>query len=315
MSLDAHERGLLHAMQLVALSEEIAQLRAAVAKAVARATKRRNAIEGDIDRVKEVEAMRMHGSMMLAHLREIPRGAAHFTYEHESGDEAARTLVTLDPAKSPRENADAFFTRARKIETGARIAKERLVATDTELARLRAILARLDTTQTHDEIDALVIEARKLKVPVAAPEPAGVATSAKKKKLTRVPYRRFETNNARIILVGKGAADNDELTLHHARPQDLWLHARDVTGAHVVVPLQKGETCPSELLVDAATLAAHFSDVWGEDLVEVQYTHKRFVRKPKGSPKGAVEVTREKMLAARLEKARLEPLLAAETLT
>jgi len=120
------------------------------------------------------------------------------------------------------------------------------------------------------------------------------------------------SGEAANVLVGRGAADNDRLTLRVARPHDLWLHARGVTGAHVVVPLTKGKSCSPETLVDAATLAAHFSDLRGEPVVDVIYTPRRFVRKRKGSAIGSVTLEREKVIAVRVEPARLERLLQNE---
>ena len=113
-------------------------------------------------------------------------------------------------------------------------------------------------------------------------------------------------------MVGRGAAHNDELTLHVARPRDLWLHAKNWTGAHVVVPLGKGMSCPPDLLVQAAHLAAHFSDARGERTVEVSYAPRRYVRKRKGSAPGAVVVDREKVLLLRKEPATLRRLLESE---
>jgi predicted ribosome quality control (RQC) complex YloA/Tae2 family protein len=112
------------------------------------------------------------------------------------------------------------------------------------------------------------------------------------------------------VLVGRGAKDNDDLTLHVARPYHLWLHAKGTTGAHVVVTLKKGESCPAELLVDAAHLAAHFSDARGEKVVEVTYVQKRYVRKPRGAAPGSVQVDREKVIVLRVEAERLARLLA-----
>jgi predicted ribosome quality control (RQC) complex YloA/Tae2 family protein len=113
-------------------------------------------------------------------------------------------------------------------------------------------------------------------------------------------------------LVGRGAAHNDELTLHVARPHDLWLHAKNRVGAHVIVPLDKGHTCPGDLLVDAAHLAAHFSDARNETTVEIQHTPRRHVRKPKGSPPGLVVVDREKVFVLRVDPGRLRELLERE---
>src|SRR5690606_31514716 len=118
-------------------------------------------------------------------------------------------------------------------------------------------------------------------------------------KTGRTPYRAFVARSGRRLLVGKGAADNDALTLRVARPHDLWLHAKERTGAHVIVPLDRGHTCPAEDLVDAAHLAAHFSDARDEKVVDVQYAHRRHLRKPKGSPPGFVVVDREKVLVLR----------------
>jgi predicted ribosome quality control (RQC) complex YloA/Tae2 family protein len=127
----------------------------------------------------------------------------------------------------------------------------------------------------------------------------------------RVPYLEYLAWRGQRVLVGRGATDNDRLTTKVARPQDLWLHARGVPGAHVVVPLEKDAVCPSELLVDAATLAAYHSDARDEDTVEVHYTPRRYVRKPRKSAPGQVALDREKVLTLRVEKARLERLLAS----
>ena len=84
------------------------------------------------------------------------------------------------------------------------------------------------------------------------------------------------------------------------------------TGSHVVVPLDRRETIDPERLVDAATLAAHFSTARGEPRVEVTYTPRRFVRKGRGSPPGAVSVLRERVLLLELEPERLDRLLRGD---
>ena len=111
------------------------------------------------------------------------------------------------------------------------------------------------------------------------------------------------------ILVGKGAAHNDELTLQVAKPHHAWLHARDEAGAHVVVVTAKGQKLTSEQLVDAAHLAAHFSKARGEESVDVAYTEKRYVRKPRKSPVGSVVLDREKVIHVRILPERLAALL------
>jgi predicted ribosome quality control (RQC) complex YloA/Tae2 family protein len=126
------------------------------------------------------------------------------------------------------------------------------------------------------------------------------------------PHRTFTSLAGTPILVGKGAEENDALTLRMARGNDLWLHVRGLPGAHVVVRLERGKAPDQETLLDAAHLAVHFSDARGVPVVDVATTRVKYVRKAKGSPPGAVTYSQEKVIALRVEPARLERLLGEE---
>jgi predicted ribosome quality control (RQC) complex YloA/Tae2 family protein len=128
----------------------------------------------------------------------------------------------------------------------------------------------------------------------------------------RVSHRVFRSESGETLWVGKGGADNDVLTFKTARPYDLWLHAKDKKGAHVVVPLGRERDVTPDVLIDAAHLAAHFSDARGELVVDVQYTKRGQLRKPRGSAPGLVVVQREKVLVLRVSQERLSRLLASE---
>ena len=104
---------------------------------------------------------------------------------------------------------------------------------------------------------------------------------------------------------------NDQLTVRVAKGNDLWLHVRGRTGAHVVLQLPRGASPDQESLLDAAHLAAWFSDARGEAAPEVVYTRAKHVRKVKGSAPGAVTYSQERALALRVEPARVERLLQA----
>jgi predicted ribosome quality control (RQC) complex YloA/Tae2 family protein len=110
-------------------------------------------------------------------------------------------------------------------------------------------------------------------------------------------------------MVGRGAAENDQLTVRVAKGNDLWLHVRGRTGAHVVLRLPRGGAPDQESLIDAAHLAAWFSDARGESAPEVVYTRAKHVRKVKGAAPGAVTYSQERGLALRVEPARVERLL------
>src|SRR5690606_37581436 len=115
-----------------------------------------------------------------------------------------------------------------------------------------------------------------------------------------------------LILVGRDDRQNDRLTSRIARGNDLWLHVgRGYAGSHVVVRLPKGRTAILETLLDAATLAIHFSKVRGAELEEVLYTQAKNVRKAKGMPPGKVLASRTRSLRVRMEPDRLRRLLSS----
>jgi len=280
------------------------QLERLLERQLKRLSKKRDAIAGDLERAANAEKLHAKASLILAHLPEIPANAAFF--ETTTWDDNPRSIrVKLDPRKSPTELAQDLFKKAKRLKRGLDVGPERLEAVETEIAEL----VRARDMLGDDSPNELAMKLEALGVSITAPK-----EEARKRRQAgaRLPYREFVTLDASSVLVGRGAADNDRLTLRVARPHDLWLHARGVTGAHVIVRLTKGQSCSPEVLVDAATLAAHFSDLRGETIVDVLYTPRRFVHKRKGSPVGSVTLGSEKVIAVRIETGRLERLLKSE---
>jgi len=291
-ALDAHRR--TRRQQLERLLE----------RHIKRISKKRDAIVGDLERAAAAEELHEKASLILAYAAEIPANSPFFdttTWD----DEPRQIRIELDPRKSPTELAQELFKKSKRLKRGLDVAPERLHAVEAELASL--VQARDELGD--DSLGEFETKLESLGVSVTAPK-----EEARKRRQAgvRLPYREFMAADSSAVLVGRGAADNDRLTLRVARPHDLWLHARGVTGAHVVVRLTKGKSCSPDALVDAATLAAHFSDLRGEPVVDVLYTPRRFVHKRKGSPVGSVTLGREKVMPVRIEAARLQRLLENE---
>lgn len=287
---------------------ELEQQRRTLRRAVTtreRALKRRlEAIRSDAARAERSDALRLQASTLLARLHEIDSEATRVRVEALDG--STRELA-IDPRLGPAAQADAWFHKARRLERGARIAAEREALTIEEQRRLRALQARIDAAEGPATLRELRDEARRLgcKVPARALRPH------KTRPRARLPYRCFLGEGEHPIWVGRSAADNDQL-LREARPYHLWLHARDVRGAHVVVPLQKHASCPPQLLADAAMLAAHFSDARHEPRTDVIYAARRYIRKPKGASAGLAIAEREKVFPLRVDRTRLDELLVSE---
>ncbi|MGK3987254.1 NFACT RNA binding domain-containing protein [Sorangium sp. So ce136] len=315
---------------LVEASDEAAagQEKAALARAVrarrAALERRAEAVRGDLGRLGSVARLQKTGQLLLAQGGRVPRGAAKALLDDwETG---GTIEVALDPARPAKAQAEAFFAKARRYQRGEAVMRARLAETERALAAVAALEADVAAAEARPEaIEPLAQRARSLGVSRA--ELAGVGAGAagepgaagargglagKGKSAPRRPFHAFRSASGAAILVGRGAADNDALTTKHARPHDLWLHAKGVSGSHVVVPLPKGASCPADVLVDAATLAAHFSDARGEAVCEVSYVQRRHVRKPRGAAPGAVTYDREKVIAVRVEAERLSRLLATK---
>jgi predicted ribosome quality control (RQC) complex YloA/Tae2 family protein len=225
--------------------------------------------------------------------------------------------MPVDPARGAKEQVEAIFKRARRLKAGHRIAQERLAASRASRAALAQLVQALEA-QNEGEPDLAALEAQARAVAPRDFRHGEHATQASRlgasrpEARPRPPYRTFLGERGARILVGRGAAHNDALTFDIARPRDLWLHVKGRTGAHVIVPLDKTKPCPSDVLVEAAHLAAHFSDARDDPLVEVEYTPRRYVRKPRGSAPGLVAVGRGKVMLLRRDHALLRKLLEHE---
>lgn len=284
---------------------DLAVALARVARARAKLLRRVAAISNDLAEMAASEAAAERARGLLPAAAKAPRGARSLAGTDWATGE--RFELALDPAKTARQSLEAIFARARRLRRGAPIAEARLADARRCLAELDSCEAALAAADADvDAIDERVraILPREVRAR-SGPAPERAAARA-------LPYRTFRASSGAKVLVGRGAARNDELTFRVAKPYHLWLHARGVSGAHVVVPIGRGQSCPADLLIDAAHLAAHFSDARGEPLLEVTTALRKHVRKPRGAPPGSVAVERERVVALRVEETRLARLLAAE---
>jgi predicted ribosome quality control (RQC) complex YloA/Tae2 family protein len=201
---------------------------------------------------------------------------------------------------------ERYYRRYRRIVESAARVVARAAEVRARQGELAALLATVEAAQLS-ELPRLEREARRL---AAGPRPPQRQRTRQDEPLP--PYRLFRSLAGAALLVGRGAEQNDALTVKVARGNDLWLHARGRTGAHVVVRLEKGKSPDQETLLDAAHLAAHFSDARGEPQAEVVATRAKYVRKAKGSAPGAVTYSQERTILLRVEPPRVERLLASE---
>lgn len=289
--------------------EEALAIARAIRRESGRLDRRLNAIERDVARAGQARLLQ-HQAELLAHSRLPKRGAHSVEVIDYTTEPPSAVVIALDPALEPRAQVDTWFKTARRYLRGAELGATRAALTREQRSFLLDAATHFEDEQAPADVLLDLRADPRIARLLAAPLRSG--ESRAKPSAERLPYRTFLGHTGARILVGRGARDNDELTTRIARPQDLFLHVHDATGSHVIVPRNKGEILPHELLLDAAHLAHHFSGVAAEPNSEVAYVERRHVQKRKGSPAGAVHLLRRKVLRLVVEPGRLQRLLAAE---
>ena len=234
-----------------------------------------------IGRGEEWERM---ANLLLAHLHQLKRGESQVVLADWEGEERE---IKLDPKLTPAENAERYYRKARGARKEAEHSRERAVSLRERSDLLDKGLDRLATASTMEELQEIRREYGEL-----------IGMREKPKEEQREErYRRFVVDGGFEVFAGKNAANNDELTLRFARPNDIWLHARGSSGSHVVLRWNEGEgRPPKRTLEEAAMIAAYYSGAKHSKLVPVAWTRKKYVRKPKGAAPGAVVVGREEVV-------------------
>lgn len=286
---------------------ELEAERAAVARAARRAREKleRLAVNLGKDRQKAAEAERLQlmAHVLQANLSRVPRGAATVELADFEGRPVA---VPLDPSRDAAANMTRLFEKAKRLRRAAPRIEERARESEAAARALEALCADVERAGAEE------LAALRARLAAGFPELVSGAGPGRRAVAGRLPFHEIGIAAGRTARVGRSAADNDALTLRHARPDDLWLHVRGEAGSHVVVPLGRGEEPTGEVLVDAAHLAAFFSKAKERGDVEVTYTRRRYVQKPKGAPPGSVRLLREKTIFLRVDADRIARLLGRD---
>lgn len=224
--------------------------------------------------------------------------------------------IPLSQELGPRENMERFFRIAGKLASAEVKTAERINILKDRQQKLELLFGKISEAFDGLSLDKILEspEGRKFASGEAERYTADdkVFKKGGKNRTERKPYRIYRSLTGRPILVGRGSSDNDALSFRVARGNDIWIHARGHRGSHVVVPIRGYGEPDQETMLDAATLAAHFSKARGETLVDIAWTQRKHVRKPKGAPPGLVTVTGEKGILLRFDKARLDRLIASD---
>lgn len=244
-----------------------------------RAEKRLFSAEENIVSDESLDALRINGELITAYISRIARGARQAElFNYYTGE---NIQVLLDEKKSPQQNAQAYFKQYKKALTAKRLAGEQIEKARADIEDIDEGLFYISIAKSTDEIN----EVRQ------SLENKGHIKKKSEKKRKKTPESKplcYEMKNGTRIFVGKNSFQNESL-LKQADGQDLWLHAKDVPGSHVII---RGEQDEISLRL-ALMLAAFYSRAEGRS-VEVDYTKRCYVKKISGAGEGKVHFSNNK---------------------
>lgn len=223
------------------------------------------------------------GELITANLYRMERGQSRLTAQNYYDENCADVDIPLDVRLSPQENAARYFKQYAKAKTAEKYLTAQLQRGREELQYLESVLqelAQAESEQDFNDIrteltDGGYLRGRGKKQP-------GFQRASKP--------REFRSSAGLRILVGRNNRQNDRLTTKDADKRDIWLHTQKIHGSHVI--LCTGGAEPDEQsLMEAASLAAYFSQAQGSTKVPVDYTPVKFVKKPAGAKPGMVVYT------------------------
>jgi predicted ribosome quality control (RQC) complex YloA/Tae2 family protein len=275
--LDTYFTELLHNRRE---KEQKQQLTQAATAAQLRIEKKQRLQMQEFQEMEDADRYRIWAEMLTASLHMLRTGMKEAVVLNYYSDNQDSIRIPLNPAYPPQENAQRYFKKYRKLKDGMTILSRRLSETSQELDYLES----LHTSLVHADLESLTEIREEM-------EQAGLiraARTVKKPTETISTPLHFVSVDGIDIYVGKNNRQNDRLTLREASPDDIWLHTKDIPGAHVII---KNPAPPESTLLEAAKLAARYSKASASQNVPVDYTKVRHVRKPKGAKPGMVIYT------------------------
>ncbi len=235
------------------------------------------------EKKKEIEKdthYKVWADVAMANLHEIKVGDEKVTLLNFYNEDKP-IEIKLKKDLSAQKNAEVFYRKSKNQQIELQKLTEGIASKQKEIATLQEKLNIFEAISDLKTLRSFV-------------ESSGLRKEAAIKEKP-LPYHEVEYNGFKIW-IGKNAQHNDTLTLKHTFKEDLWLHAKDVAGSHVVIKYQSGKKFPKDVIERAAQLAAFNSKRKTESLCAVAYTTKKYVRKRKGDPAGAVVVEREDVI-------------------
>lgn len=242
--------------------------------------KNKNKLDKLIDELSKAEDNDIHrvkGEVLLANLHNLTKGKNKVELLNFYTNENIE--ISLNPLLSPSENANKYFTKYQKAKKAINHLKEQINLTKNEIEYFDLLTEQIQTASIND-VEEIRIEL----------EDNNYLKKKKRKKKAKPNFLTYISDDGTEILVGKNNMQNEYLTHKHAQKYDIWMHAKDIPGSHVIIK----DSEPSENAIrTAANLAAYYSKAKNSSSVPVDYTFIRYIKKIPGKKLSFVTYTNQ----------------------
>ncbi|MBM3238790.1 fibronectin/fibrinogen-binding protein [Candidatus Poribacteria bacterium] len=249
------------------------------------------ALSEDLRTAENADDIRIKGELIISNLHKIKRGQTEVEVENYYDPNLSKFVIELNPRLTPSDNAQRYFKQYSKAKRSKAVISNLIAENQALLDVIEHYTTELEKAKELEQLLAIRSELA---------EKGWIASTEKKKQKKQegdATFRNYLSSDGYRLYVGRNSKENDMLITRIAKKDDMWLHAKHITGSHVIIRNpEKKPGIPMPTLLEAAQIAAYFSKASKSSHVPVDYTWAKFVIKPKGSKPGFVTYTREKTL-------------------
>lgn len=249
---------------------------------IERVSKKLSILERTVKDAENREEYKIKGDLLTANIYRMQEGMKEIEADNFYEPGSAPMKIALDPSLSPSMNAQRYYKKYNKAKTALVEAAKQIEAARADLDYLESTLYVAENAETIEDIDAV------------KDEMASLGYISRRSKQTRRKAKEkskpmhFVSSDGFDIYVGRNNTQNDYLTLKFANTSDLWFHTKDIHGSHAVIKLGLDKDVPKNTILEAARLAAYYSQARESAQVPVDYTVIKNVKKPNGAKPGMV---------------------------
>lgn len=264
------------------LNQKSQDLKKLITQNIERCAKKKDMQQKTLKDIENRDVLKLYGELITSNIYAIKKGMTTVKLNNFYSENFEEIEIPLDSNLTPAENAQKYFKKYNKEKRTFVALQQQIKQNNEELLYLESVLSSVNACT--DEYDIKEIREELCQQGFLKKQHSKNKKDKNNKKAKPLHY---VSSDGFDIYVGKNNTQNDELTLRFAKPLDMWFHTKDIAGSHVIV-VSNGKEIPNQTLNEAANLAVFYSKASNSSLVPVDYTFKKFVKKPNGAKPGMV---------------------------